>query len=120
MQLEKYSVIIDEEHKVYEFLSKGPKGTIRKVIQYQLLGGNLYNLAFGDWNDVEQKFNDMVRSNNQDAEKILVTVASTVIDFMKHYPRSVIFVQGIIKGNLEAFQSFRNYEGFIVELRLVV
>lgn len=148
MQLEKYTVIADGHHRVYKFLSEGPKGIINKMVQYQLLGGNLYNLAFGDWDEAEQKFNDTVRSNNHDREKILLTVALTIIDFMKYYPHSVIFaqgatpaktrlyqmainknwneirelfiVQGIINGNIEPFQPFMNYEGFVVELRRIV
>lgn len=76
------------------FLSEGPKSTIKKIVQFQHLGSHLYNLAFGDWNEPEQKVDDSVRSNNNDRDRVLATIASAVIDFMKHHPHAVLFAQG--------------------------
>lgn len=140
MQLERYSVIIDDDRKVYEFLSEGSRGTIKKVVHFQHIGSNLYNLAFGDWNEVEQKIDDITRSNNNDRDRVLATVASVVIDFMKHHSNAVLFaegnipsktrlyqiginnnwreirelfaVQGFVNGEWEAFDQNRNYEAF--------
>jgi len=52
------------------------------------------DLGFGDWNDKEKTIDDFVVSNNQDAERVLATVASTVMDFAEHYPNAVIYIEG--------------------------
>jgi hypothetical protein len=45
MNLDKYPVISTNEHLTYEFLSEGPNGTIKKVVFFQEIYNNLYNLA---------------------------------------------------------------------------
>ena len=46
MNLDKYSITSDDSRLTYEFLSEGPKGTIKKVVLYQEIGEGVYNLAF--------------------------------------------------------------------------
>lgn len=104
MNLEKYSVISDNSRLTYEFLSEGPKGTIKKVVLYQEVEENIYNLAFGDWDEKAQKIIDYSRTNNNDRNKVLATVASTVIDFMRHHPGAVIFAKGITPGKTRLYQ----------------
>jgi hypothetical protein len=104
MNLEKYSVVSDSGHITYEFLSEGPKGTIKKVVFYQKVEENVFNLAFGDWNEQTQKINDNARSNNKDMDKVLVTVASTVIDFIKHHPQAIILAEGFSPSRTRLYQ----------------
>lgn len=104
MNLDKYSVTSDDDHFTYEFLSQGPNGTIKKVILYQQIEKDVFNLAFGDWNEIEQRISDEVRSNNNDRDKVLATVASTVIDFIKYYPNAQIFAKGITPGKTRLYQ----------------
>ena len=104
MNLEKYSVLSDSNHIVYEFLSEGPNGTIKKVVFYQQIGDNLFNLAFGDWNEDEKKINDRIKSNNSDRDKVLATVASTVVDFVKYHPAAVILAQGSTTSRTRLYQ----------------
>ena len=80
-------VTSDDNRIAYEFLSEGPRGTIKKVVLYQELEQGIYNLAFGDWDEKAYKIIDHTKTNNNDRNKILATVAATVIDFMKHYPQ---------------------------------
>lgn len=94
MNLDKYPVISTNEHLTYEFLSEGPNGTIKKVVYFQEIDDNLFNLAFGDWNETEQRIDDKARSNNNDREKVIATVASAVVNFMEHYPDAIIFAKG--------------------------
>ncbi|MDP9076725.1 MAG: hypothetical protein M3O71_04815 [Bacteroidota bacterium] len=70
----------------YEFFSDGPNGKIRKVVQFQQVSGNedIYNLGFGDFNAELNEVDDLSISNNLDTQKILATVANTVIDFMRN------------------------------------
>src|SRR5687767_2843738 len=94
MHLEIYTVVVDNEHRKYDFVSEGPKGKIKKVIFYVELGNNRYNLAFGDWNFIEQKIDDKARSNNNDRDKVLATVALTIIDFFQHHPEAEVYAKG--------------------------
>ena len=145
MNLEKYSVVTDDEHLTYEFLSQGTKGTIKKVLFYQEIEDNVYNLAFGDWDETIQKINDKARSNNDDRGKVLATVASTVIDFIKYHPAASVLAQGStpgrtrlyqigiganwhaisklfdvygnFKGTWEAFEENKNYQAFLLKAK---
>lgn len=95
MRYEKYTVIADEYSMTFEFLSEGPRGLIRKRIQYQPTDReNVYNLAFGDVSAETDDFDDSVVSQNDDAEKVLATVASTIYVFTDRYPKAIIFAIG--------------------------
>lgn len=124
MNLDKYPIISDNEHLAYEFLSDGPNGTIKKVVFYQEIDVNVFNLAFGDWDETKQKIDDKARSNNDDRDKVLATVASTVIDFIKYYPEATVFAKGSTPGRTRLYQiglfanwseisQLFNVEGFI-------
>jgi hypothetical protein len=104
MNLNQYSLVSTNNHQSYEFLSEGPNGYIKKFIYYEAQGDNLYNLAFGDWSDFEQGMNDKVRSNNGDRDKILATVAATVIEFLKHYPSATVFAKGSTPSRTRLYQ----------------
>ena len=43
-------------------------------------------------------------SNNQDAERVLATVASTVIDFTDHYPDVIIYAEGSTDSRTRRYQ----------------
>jgi hypothetical protein len=124
MNLEKYPVISTNEHQTYEFLSEGPNGSIKKVIYFQEIADNLFNLAFGDWNENEQSIDDKARSNNNDRDKVMATVASAVIDFISIYPDAMIFAKGSTPARTRLYQigifanwheisQLLNVEGFI-------
>ena len=94
MNFTSYAVVSGSDHEIYEFLSEGPKGTIKKVVVYQEIQDDVYNLAFGDWDENDQRINDQTRSNNNDRDKVLATVALTVIDFMTYHPNAILFAKG--------------------------
>src|SRR5688572_14246202 len=90
MNLEQYAYNANEEHTHFTFESIGPKGIIKKAVEYMLvpslpaLGGNpVINIVFGDWNEVVGSINDAAVSNNKDKDKILATVASTIVAYVK-------------------------------------
>jgi len=97
MNLEKYEYQKSANHREYEFYSSGPKGNIRKIVRFKLLVTNgvaYFNLVFGDWDEEKQKIDDIKVTNNGDTEKILLTVAIIVLDFMKQFPDSMVFAEG--------------------------
>lgn len=95
MKNPKYLYKSEEFLKNYEFNSDGPKGTIKKVVQFtETATPNVFNLAFGDYDEETESLNDLSVSNNGDSLKILSTVASTVYAFTERYPNAWIFATG--------------------------
>jgi hypothetical protein len=97
MQLEKYTFTTDDNNFTYEFYSAGPKGSIKKVVQFarfNQLKTETYNIVFGDWNEVENRIDDLINTNNGDRDKVLATVGAIVIHFMVKLPHVNIFATG--------------------------
>jgi len=118
-------------------------GRIRKVILYEKLGDDFFNLGFGDWNEELQQTDDSSRTNNGDRDKVLATVAFTALDFTNQFPTARIAVEGstpartrlyqmgiadnlmeinenfeingLLDGRMELFQRGRNYEAFLIK-----
>jgi hypothetical protein len=55
---------------------------------------NVYNLAFGDYDENIGGINDRVITNNDDSKKVLATVASTVYAFTAKHPEAGIYATG--------------------------
>ncbi|MCF2446146.1 hypothetical protein L0657_19470 [Dyadobacter sp. CY345] len=106
MNVKGYLLLKDHDPFVYQFISDGPKGKIKKIIQFQAidLENNLYNLAFGDWNELTEQMDDLVVSNNQDKQKVLATVALAVKDFIEDYPNAIIFAKGSTNVRTRVYQ----------------
>lgn len=130
--------------KLYEFTSEGPKGSIKKVVQFTYTGTeNIYNLAFGDYDEKAKSINDLSVTNNGDSLKVLATVASTVYAFTAKYPNAWIVATGstnvrtrlyrmgitnnlseiqedfdvygyTLQGNWEGFIAGEDYEAFLI------
>ncbi|MEZ0543179.1 DUF6934 family protein [Fibrella arboris] len=95
MKLDKYSLKAEQSLTVFEFVSEGPKGMIRKLIQFQQTNRpNLYNLAFGDKNAQTGEIDDLVISNNGDTDKVLATVVAALYAFFEKYPDAYVYATG--------------------------
>ncbi|TYR35794.1 hypothetical protein FXV77_12000 [Sphingobacterium phlebotomi] len=90
----------------YEFSSIGPKGSIRKVIQFQQINleENIYNLGFGDFCPETQEISDLITTNNLDTKKVLSTVARAVIDFMTLHPNAIVMAKGSTQARTRLYQ----------------
>lgn len=107
MSGEKYAFRKLPEIFYYEFQSEGPKGTIRKVVRYSLIQESpvrIYNLGFGDWDNETDDINDKTITNNEDRQKVLATVADTVINFISHHPDAFVFAQGSTPARTRLYQ----------------
>ena len=106
MNLDKYTVVAGNDPMFYEFYSEGPKGLIKKAVVYAKLSwsANVFNLGFGDWDEKEQKMDDKVTSNNNDRDKILATVAATVLDFTKRNPGAIVYAEGATPSRTRLYQ----------------
>jgi hypothetical protein len=107
MEWETYDLEKMENGLRYEFYSEGPKGRIRKVIYFQQiteLGTGVFNLAFGDYNNVIKRIDDMIVSNNSDQLKVMHTVAVAIIDFCCSRPNAYILIKGISSSRTRLYQ----------------
>ncbi len=98
MRLERYEAKSNKNQTTFTFISKGPKGNILKSVEYskvKLFGfKNVYNLGFGDKDINSGQIDDFVVTNNQDREKVLATVANTVITFTQRHPKAYVYIEG--------------------------
>jgi hypothetical protein len=107
MNLNAYKFSASDTFLDFEFESNGPKGKIRKIVRYspQNAGGVTYfNLGFGDLNPKTGKIDDLAISNNQDREKILATIAATVLEFTQHFPDAIVYAKGSTPARTRLYQ----------------
>ncbi|MFL9482493.1 DUF6934 family protein [Chitinophagaceae bacterium LWZ2-11] len=107
MNLDRYEYLTNETFLDFEFCSEGPKGKIKKIVRYSPQNANgitYFNLAFGDWDEEKKQINDKVITNNQDTEKILATIASTVLDFTNHFPDVPVYAKGSTPARTRLYQ----------------
>ena len=89
-----YAIEKTDSSMIFEFISEGSKGAIRKRVEYEQIGVNTYNLAFGDIDAETDDFDDTTVTDNQDTLKVLATVAETVKVFLNAYPEAYIYAKG--------------------------
>jgi hypothetical protein len=95
MKLDKYELNAGSNFVVFEFVSEGPQGAIKKLIQFtETTYSDVYNLAFGDEDALTGNINDLAISNNGDSEKVLATVVSAVIVFTEKHPDAWVYARG--------------------------
>lgn len=95
MKIDRYALKSESGLTVFEFISEGPQGTIRKMIHFQETNEpGLYNLAFGDKNSDTDEMDDLSVSNNGDSEKVLATVVAALYAFFDKHPDAFVYATG--------------------------
>lgn len=95
MKVDKYALKSESSLTTFEFISGGPKGAIRKYIEFQTTNEpELYNLAFGDKSADTVDIDDLAVSNNGDTEKVLATVVSALYAFFDRHPDAFVYATG--------------------------
>ena len=64
----------------------------------------MYNLVFGDWHARSDKLDDQAITNNGDTQKVLATVAASVILFMSSHPHDCVFATGSTPSRTRLYQ----------------
>jgi hypothetical protein len=59
-----------------------------------MLEPDIYNLAFGDYNEETEAIDDSIITNNNDSQKVLATVASTLYVFTDKHPNVWVYATG--------------------------
>lgn len=81
MNLDKYNLEISENSICFYFTSIGRKGAIRKIIKFQPLSKpQYYNISFGNLID-DNTVDDKNITDNGDSQKVLATIAHSVLFF---------------------------------------
>ena len=98
-----------ENNTLFAFSSQGKNGVIIKIVTYQetgkMIDGNeVYNLAFGDYDSETGQLDDMAISDNGDMERVLATVAQTVILFFQHNPDIIVEAKGSTPARTRLYQ----------------
>jgi hypothetical protein len=88
------SLNISTSATTFDFISSGPKGDIKKIIQFSPTDvKNIFNLAFGNLNG-DGTIDDRTTNDNKDRDKILATVADAVYEFTNRFPDHYVFFTG--------------------------
>lgn len=95
MKLPRYEYSTESEAELFTFISEGKKGRIKKIVVYsEMLQRDIYNLAFGDYDEVTNSINDVVVTDNNDSQKVLATVASTLYVFTERHSNVWVYATG--------------------------
>ena len=92
-RLQAYPIEFTEDKLQYRFVSKGAESDIVKLVFYEYIEDDRWNLAFGDANADESDFDDSVISNNQDMRRVIQTVFTTGLIFSAAYPDRKIYIK---------------------------
>jgi hypothetical protein len=90
-----YDFVLTAADYVFEFQSQGNQGTIVKVVWFERLSENSWNLAFGDKQADSALLDDLSVSNNGDLRMVMQTVANIALEFMSAQPGKLLFIQPI-------------------------
>jgi hypothetical protein len=104
-----YPFVIHNRNKLYIFASIG-KQRIQKVIQFSYIEDDVYNLGLADFKNGCLDFYNF--SANGDSWKVLITVASAVVQFTEHYPNAEVIIRASESKRLQLYNR-------ILEHRLV-
>lgn len=122
MKIEKYALKSDNSSTVFEFISEGPKGAIRKLIHFQeTTESGLYNLAFGDKSLDTSEIDDLAISNNGDAIKVLATVVLALYTFFDKHPNAFVYATGSTPARTRLYRMgiTKFYEEMISDFQLL-
>lgn len=98
-----FTAVASAYELVYAFNSLGPKGSIRKIVQFQEAENKTYNLAFGNRNP-DGTLDDLTVNDNKDRDKILATVGCIVSEFVKHHSDCYVFFSGSTKSRTRLYR----------------
>ena len=95
MKLPRYEYAAEGDYKIFKFTSESPKGSITKLVVYtETNKENVYNLAFGDYDEATGNIDDKSITDNKDSRKVLATVASTLYVFTEKNTDAWIYATG--------------------------
>jgi hypothetical protein len=79
----------------FSFLSQGRNGSFEIRTCFEVIDDNLFDLAFGPWDEGLMGINDRQELRNGDMDIILATVANIAINFLETHPKASIYATGL-------------------------
>ncbi|MEO8416754.1 MAG: hypothetical protein ABI472_24020 [Ginsengibacter sp.] len=105
MNLPRCEYLTERKAELFKFTSIGPNGEVKKLVVYsEMLENDIYNLAFGDYNEDTNSIDDKIITNNSDSQKILATVASTLYVFTNKHPNVWVYASGSNKARTRLYR----------------
>lgn len=109
MLLDKYEFEANDTFDSFSFESRGKNGIIKKKVNYRIFsrlpnGEPVYNLGFGDWTEETELLDDTSISNNGDRDKVLATVASTLLSFYEKNGNIPVYAEGTTPAKTRLYQ----------------
>src|ERR1700712_3093437 len=87
----------------YFFISKGPKGEVKKLVSFSLLYEDLYNVALeSEINGI--RMDDLERTNNGDIFRVLNTVVKIIKYELMSKPWRSVFLCGSDSQRVNVYQ----------------
>jgi hypothetical protein len=98
--------------KVYLFVSEGKHGRVKKIVKFNLIQKDLFNLGFGDWKEDDHDFDDLVVTDNGDMEMVLSTVIKITGKFLYMNPGVSVYLTGSTASRTRLYRLIisNNYE----------
>ncbi len=94
------------DNRKFLFRSFGKKGLVFKLVEFEEIGEQRYNLAFGDF--VDGVFSDSVVTNNFDILKTISTVAEATYRFFDNYQNAILEIEAIDERRLRLYNRILN------------
>ncbi|MBK8565093.1 MAG: hypothetical protein IPN76_17585 [Saprospiraceae bacterium] len=88
-----YEFTFNEERIWFEFDSLGPKGRIRKIVEFYDVKF-AFNLAFGDM-AADGEFDDENITDNGDIRAVIQTIANIIHHFCESHPGRKIYIEPV-------------------------
>lgn len=103
MDLEHYE-IENLDERTFRFFSIGSKGKFEMRVKFSYVWQNTYNLGFGVLDPVTEALDDLIELRNGDSQKILATVANTVLLFLERFPHVRVYATGNTRVRTRLYQ----------------
>lgn len=104
MNYKPYILNVNEDHTRFQFQSIGKRGVFEKVILFQLLADDIYNLALLDYDLDSQKYSDLSVTDNGDMLEIFATLLNVITEFLNEYKSKKIYFEGSTPSRTRLYQ----------------
>ena len=139
-----YNFQVGAEARNFSFSSAGPRPVEKRIIYAETTLPDFFNLALADLEE-DGSLNFYSVRNNGDLERIMATIAQTLLVFFQHYPTAKVaftgsttartrlyqiilareshavavdfVLSGVKDGLLETLRPNRDYDGFVIALQ---
>lgn len=105
MHIENYEFEISDNF--YTFISTG-KREIPKLVYFQELAENCFNIVLIDYNIENDTFSDDSNSNNGDMSEVMKTVILIIIDFVINHREACVLLKGNSKNRNSLYNRLIN------------